>query len=449
MRQLLIRQGVMRLLAAIVLLLAFAFNFWHVDGWEDNQGPGDDPIYVDSAYTYWHQGDRPGAITWSPGYVQLMSPFVGLLGKEPGYKVWRFVLFSAVTLSVFGVFAQITGSLWIGSVLAFFSQLMLMPYQAPSLQMVVCLIYLFCLWLVAARAKYMGLVFALLLNGIYISGTLSFVLLAFAVFCLLFHRETIFTWRFLFQSALGVALFAAVLQHFSYDIRLYPIEAADRGRAGFHHQLAEYLMKSGRVTPYLTPEEADPAREYPSEYERHQNAFDRYYLEKFGETQGEVRAYRHDPRWPQFMLDWPWLIEKQPALMQGYAVDVLRTLGRSLLGSFQVVNPFAPYSLDDYKSEDWASFIYLAVFNIGAVILLILALASPHWVARKYKRGEPALPTRPSRLQWLFLLSTLSALVPLLLVKPLPIYFPPFIPAYLTALMLVASALSRGLAKPR
>lgn len=448
MKRIILQHGAKRLLAMMVLLLAFAFNFWHVDAWEDNQGPGDDPVYVDAAYDYWHHGDH-GSMTWSPGYIQLMSPFIGMLGKESGYKVWRFVLFAAVSLAVMGAFTQITGSLWFGTVLATFSQLMLMPYLAPSLQMVICLIYLICVWLLAAKEKYLGLVFGLLLNGLYISGTLNFVLLAFAILCLLFYREAIFTRRFFAQLALGVGLFTAVLHYFSYDIRLYPVEAANRGRAGLYHQLSEYLIKSGRVAPYLTPEEADPARVYPSEYERHLNAFDRYYLAKFGETHDELRAYRHDPHWPLFMLDWPWLLEKQPGLMQGYAMDVLRTLGLSLLGSFQAVNPLTAYRLEDYKPTDWAPFIYRAIFNIAAVILLLLVLASPHWVARNRKRHVPALPTGPSRLQWLFLLSTLSALVPLLLVKPLPIYFPPFIPAYLTGLLLIAGALARRLAMPR
>lgn len=440
----LMRNGARHTLAVIVLLVGFAFNFAHRDGWKDSQWPGDEPAYIDTAYDYWHHGTSPGAITWSPGYIQLMSPFVGVLGKEAGYKVWRFVLFAAVSLLVYAVFMRIIGSIWSGTILALFSQLMLMPYLAPSLQMLACLIYLLCIRLLASGSKYTGLVFVLLLNGIYVSGTLSFVLFVFGVSCLLFHRESIFTRQFLIQFTLGLALFIAVLGHFSYDIRNYSEEAASRGRAGLYHQLSLYIVKSGRSMPYLTLEEADPARDVQSDYERHLKAVDRYYLAKFGETENDLISYRHDPQWPLFVLDWPWLAEQEPELMRDYALDVLKTLRDSLLGSFQTVNPFSAYRLDGYRVTDMASFMRRAVFNIVSVSLLVFLLILPY-LSRWPRKNIARLPGLPSRIQTLFLLSTLAAFVPLMLVKPLPIYFPPFIPAYLVGVALFGRLLFSGL----
>ncbi|MBI5937549.1 MAG: hypothetical protein HY850_06855 [Betaproteobacteria bacterium] len=425
--------GMKHIYIVFLLLAALAINYTHRGGWEDVRPPGDDPTYVESAYDYWHKGAHPGAITWSPVYVQMMSPFVGMLGKKTGYQVWRFAIFAGVTLMAYAALTQMFGTVWFGAALALFSQLFLLPYLAPFLQTVICLLYLLCLYLLAYQTRFIGLVFGLLLNGIFISGALGFVLLSFATLCLIFIPRMVMDRRFWFQVMAGLICFVAVLHNFSYDISRYSEEAAQRGRAGLYHQLSLYIVSSGRSEPYLAPDEADPRQYYSTEYERHLKAIDRYYLAKFGETENELRATRHDARWPLFLLDWPWMMERDPELMRGYIVDDLRALRDSLLGSFQTINPFSAYRLDDYKVTDRASFVSRAVFNIGSVALLLFILILPY-LAGHLRTKLVQLPGQPSRIQALFLLSTLAALVPLMLVKPLPIYFPPFTPAYLVGL---------------
>lgn len=430
------------LLRVLLLLVVFTFNFAHQGGSDSAQAPGDDATYIQSAYDYWQSGAYPGAITWSPSYVQLMSPFVGVLGKEAGYKTWRYLLFAANCLMVYAVFTKMFGSAWMAAVLALFSQLFLMPYLAPSLQMLVCLLYLVGLLLLSGKARSIGFVFAILLNGIFISGVMSFVLFAFGALCLVFYRRLIFSRRFLVQVLCGLVLFVAVLHHFKYDVSKYSEEAAQRGRAGLYHQLSIYIVKSGRVAPYL--DAVSSQENFSTEDARYRKVIDHYYLEKFGANENDLRAVRHDARWPLFLLDWPWLLEKDPQLMHEYMREVLKTAVISVAGSFQIVDPFRPYRLDDYKVVGVGSIIWRGVFNVVAVLLLLAALILPDVVRRDRGQSKTSL-VWPSHLQLLFLLSTVAPIVPLMLVKPLPIYFPPFIPAYLVALAFFGRKLSGGL----
>ncbi|MBI5937548.1 MAG: hypothetical protein HY850_06850 [Betaproteobacteria bacterium] len=420
-----------------LLLAAFVVIFTGLNGWKDGQGPGDDPAYVQSAYDYWHKGAHPGAITWSPGYVALMSPVVGILGKETGYKVWRFAVLFGVSMLIYVAFQRMFGSAWVGFVMALYSQMLMQPYASPSLQALLGLLYLACLVLLVGKERYLGFVFAILLNSVFVSGAAATVLFAFGVFCLIFYPRWLFSLRFFAQFAVGVALFTVVLQHFEYDISKYPTATAQRGRAGLYHQLSLYILASGRSTPYLLPGEDDPKLHPVDEYHRHLNAIERYYLDKFGQTEGELRDKSQDARWPAVLLDWPWLIEKDPELMRGYAREVVRTLVEdSALTAFEAVRPYD-------RGPSWKRLLRNLVVMATVVAITLLPLL-------RLRDGKPKLLERvslPSRLQALFALSCFSTLIPLILVKPLPIYFPPLIPVYLLILAVVSVVIAKALGR--
>lgn len=237
--------------------------------------------------------------------------------------------------------------------------------------------------------------------------------------------------RFAAQLLVGVALFAATLHHFKYDIRIYFEEATKRGRAGLYHQLSLYIVSSGRSTLYLRPGEDDPNLHNVDEYHRHLKAIDRYYQDKFGGIEDELRQKSQDPRWPAFLLDWPWLIKKDPDLMKEYGVEVLRTFSGSMLTAFEAVTPY------DNKPS-----IKRAIINVGVMFFVAFAALLPY--LRKFSAGGHAEPENlrmPTRQQMLFALSCVATVVPLILVKPLDIYFPPLIPVYL----LVVATLGVGL----
>lgn len=428
----------------LLLLVVFAVNFAYRDGWENAQGPGDEPAYIESAYNYWHSESfsntigSPGyiQITWSPGYVQLMSPFVGILGKETGYKIWRFTLFAGISFLVYLAFSSMFGSIWFGAALALFSQMFLITYAAPTLQTLVCLIYLICFRLLADKARFLGLLFGILLNGIFISGTVGGVFFAFGVLCLIFYPRLIFSRQFFVQFLAGVALFGAVLHYFGYDITKYSEEAALRGRCGLYHQLSLYIVSSGRSVPYLKPGWDDPIKNNVDEYHRHLQAIDRYYLDKFGEREHELRARRHDERWPLFLLDWPWMMAKNPELMREYRHEIFEALKDSALYSFQIILPFGDYNINTTSPKR-------GMYLIPLMFILIL----PYLI--RLVRKKPLAShgfTWPSRLQILFCLSCLSTLLPLMLVKPLPIYFPPLIPAYLMGIALLTAFFANRIA---
>ena len=419
----------------LLLLIVFSFNFAHRDGWKDAQIPGDDPAYIESAYNYWHSGKHPGPITWSPGYAQLMSPFVGIFGQETGYQIWRFVLFASVSFMVYFAFSRMFGSTWLGASLALFSQMFIMPYESPSLQLLACLLYLICLRLLTDKTRYLGLTFGILMNGVFVSGTAGFVCISFGFLCLIFYPRLIFSKRFFIQFLAGAALFTVIMHHFHYDIMTVSEVSAQRGRAGLYHQLSLYIISSGRSTPYLKPGEDDSKT---GEFALHQQAVNRYYLDKFGEDESDARAYRHDERWPLTLLDWPWMITKDPELMKEYRHEVLKTLRDSLFGAergfgaFEVAFPYGDYGFNTVP------FHKRAVYNIVSVIFLIFVLILPYIVKLVRKKPLPSSGfTCPSRLQVLFCLSCLSILFPLMLVKPLAIYFPPLIPSYLMGIALL------------
>ena len=428
----------------LLLFATFALNFAYHDGWKDAQAPGDEPAYIENAYNYWHSDHfvniigNPGYlnITWSPGYVLLMSPFVGIFGQETGYKIWRFTLFAGTSFMVYFAFSRMFGSAWLGASLALFSQMFIMPYAAPSLQLLACFLYLICLRLLIDKTRFLGFTFGALLNGIFISGTVGGVLFSFGVLCMAFYPRLIFSRRFFIQFLAGAALFGVILHHFNYDILKYSEQATQRGRFGLYHQLSLYIVSSGRSAPYLKPE--DDLQNNVDEYHRHLKAIDRYYLDKFGEKEHNLRARRHDEQWPLFLLDWPWMITKDPGLMKEYGQEIFRTLKESLLMSFQIILPFGDYNFNTSSPKR-------GMYAIPIIFVLML----PHLIGlvRKKPINYRPPPIWPSRLQLLFLLSCLSSLIPLILVKPLSIYFPPLIPCYLMVIALLASLPISGIRK--
>lgn len=429
--------SVKQLYILLLLLVTFAFNFSHRDGWKDAQGPGDEPAYIESAYTYWRSGVVPDKITWSPGYVLLMSPFVGAFGKETGYKIWRFTLFAGISFLAYVAFSRMFGSAWLGAVLALCAQMFVTPYLAPTLQSLVCLLYLICFCSLTDNTRFLGLTFGILLNGIFVSSTMGFVFFSFGALCLIFFPRLIFSRRFFVQFVASVALFGAMLHNFDYDIRKYPEKAYERGSAGLYHQLSLLIVSSGRSASYLEPGEADPRPGTVDEYHRHLKAVDRYYLDKFGEKEADLRSRRHDERWPEFLLDWPWMMTKDPELMKEYRHQVYATLKDSALHAFQITLPFGEYNINTTSLKR-------GVF----VIPLMLVLMLPPLVRLVLEKPlAPLELTWPSRLQILFFLSCLTSLLPLMLVKPLLIYFPPLIPAYLMGIALLNMLFRLGLQK--
>lgn len=391
-------------------------------------------MYIEKAYNYWYSSKHPGPLTWSPGYVQLMSPFVGVFGMETGYKIWRFVLFASISLMVYVTFSRMFCSTWLGASLALFSQMFIMPYAAPSLQLLVCLLYLICLLLLADKTRFLGLAFGILLNGIFISGTLGGVLFSFSVLCMVFYPRLIFSRRFFIQFLASLALLGVMHHHLRYDITTISEVSADRGRAGLYHQLSLYIVSSGRSAPYLKPD--DDLQNNVDKYHRHLNAIDRYYLDKFGETEADLRSRRHGEQWPLFLLDWPWMMTKDPELMKEYRQEIFRTLKESLLVSFQISLPFGDYNFNTSSPKRG---MY--------VVPIIFVLMLPHLIGLVRKKPINPPLVWPSRLQLLFLLSCLSTLIPLILVKPLPIYFPPLIPCYLMGIALLALLPISGIRK--
>jgi len=373
----------------------------------------------------WHSAGRPDPLTWSPGYEVLMSPFVATLGREQGYKIWRFLVFGGITLLTYFAFIRTLKSIWLGLIIALYVQLLIEPYTTPALQSCTCLVLLLCLLLLSYGTRYLGLVFGLLLNSILITGAITSLLASFSILCLFFYARRLWSRRFVFQLLIGVGVFACFIIHYSYDLSQYPAEALRRGQAGLYHQLSLYIQRSGRSVPYLQPGEDDPTRGV-DEYHRHLAAIDRYYVANWGAKEIDLRASIHDKRWPAFLLDWPWMMSKDPKLMKEYGSEVLRTLEDSLRLAFQIAIPFGKYNPNARPSaKNGYALIVVIAFVIPSLVRLIrrrLPLSSVEW---------------PSRLQLFFLLSSLSILVPLTLVMPLEIYFPPLIPCFLSICALV------------
>jgi hypothetical protein len=422
------RNLVKHLFSLALLLVAFAINFSHQDGWKDGQAPGDEPAYVERAYSIWNSAAAPQPLTWSPGYEVLMSPFVGIFGKEQGYKIWRFVVFGSMSLLAYFAFARTLNSIWFGLVLGIYTQLFFEPYISPALQSVECLLILLCLFLLGFGTRYLGLVFGILLNCILITGAALSLITSFSALCLLFYARKLWSRQCILQLLLGVGVFAFFIHHYSYDLREYPAEASFRGRAGLYHQLSLYILRSGRSAPYLKPGENDPTRGV-DEYHRNLFAIDRYYLANWGATEAELRSQTHDRRWPSFLLDWPWMMRKDPQLMKEYRLEVMRNLRASFGLAFQIVFPFGEFP--PHSRPLIRSFYFL-----GLVILLMAP-----WSIRPIRRRMPfSTVAWPSRLQFIFLLSSLSILVPLILVMPLEIYFPPLTPCFLMICALAGTA---------
>lgn len=415
------------LLVCLLLILAHIAIFTQRGGWMDTLGPGDEPHYVQKADGFWHAGARTG-MTWSPGYVALMSPFVGLLGKEVGYTVWRFVVFGGVSILAYLAFARMFGSLWYGAVLGLCAQLFWATYTAPSLQMLAAAILLGCMLMLQRSTRWVGFVLSLLLSSIFVSGIFSTIFAAFLAGCLVFAPRSLFTRRCALQFSTCIVVFALMALTHGYEISTYPQQALDRGRSGLHHQISLFIFNSGRSTAYLNPGET-----VPDTYRGHLDAIERYYLDKFGHTEGYLRTHRMDDTWPAFLLNWPWLAEKDPDLMREYGGLNLQTLVDSLYNAFQVNLPFGTFDLNE------TSFLRGNYHAWLAALLLLPALAS-----LALRRSPPWLPSWPSRLPLLLALSSTSILVPIMLIKPLLLYFPPLIPAYLTGAGLVSAGLARG-----
>lgn len=416
------------LILVLLLLLAHAFIFAHRNGWQDAQMPGDEPSYVEKAERFWRSNVYQ-RMTWSPEYVVLMSPFVGILGQEEGYKVWRFTLFASVSLLAYFAFARMFGSAWFGFVLALNTQLLWAPYASPSLQALAAVIILVCLLLLQGQSKNLGLVFGLLLNGIFVSGVINTIMSAFGALCLFFYARSLFCRRFFYQVSVGVAIFAMMVVSHSYDLTKYPEEALIRGRAGLHHQLSLFIFSSGRSSAYLNPEET-----VPNTYHGHLEAIERYYKDKFGNTEAFLRSQKMDEKWPAFLLNWPWLIEKDPELMRDYFYQEISTLVGSFYNAFQIILPVEKY--DPNTTSRIRGNYHLS---------LIVVLTLPYLMLLGRKGSPSSLQlTWPSRLQLFFTLSTLAIFVPLMLINPLLIYFPPLIPAYLMGIALLSSTLVLG-----
>ena len=362
----------------------------------------------------------------------MMSPLVGLLGQETGYKVWRLALFAGVSLLFYFAFSRMFGSAWYGAAMALYAQLFWTPYASPSLQTLVIGIFLICLLLLEAGSRNIGIVFALLLNGIFISGVMNFVLLSFAVACLIFYPKSLFQKKFILQLLAGVAFFMFVIVSHEFDIRKYPENAASRGRAGLHHQMSLFIFNTGRSTAYL-----DPSVNATNSYHGHLAAIEKYYIDKFGMGESDLNAHHMDKRWPASLLDWPWLLEKDPELMKEYFREEINVLYGSLAQGFQIILPSGAFNINE---TSWRRSTY------AVPLLLALLLPSLYGMARR-KRTTTLRTAWPSKLQLLFTLATLSIIVPLMLVNPLIIYFPPFIPAYLMGVTLAATGLSRGAEK--
>lgn len=423
----------------LLLLVAFAFNFTHRDGWKNSQWPGDEPTYIETSYSYYSGVSSSlfpaGQITWSPGYVQLMSPFIGVLGKETGYKIWRFILFAGVSLLVYAAFSQMFGSAWLGAVLALYSQMFNIPYMAPSLQSLACLIYLICFLLLTAKTRFLGLTLGILMNGIFVSGTVGFVFFCFGALSFIFYPRVFVSRRFLIQFLSCAALFGVNLYHCNFDIRDYPQEAFIRGNVGFYHNLAHLIINTGRSAPYFKPGDDEPKENNPDEFHRQQKAKDRYFLDKYGEKFADIRVRRHDERWPKLFLDWPWMMKKDPELMKEHTQEIFRALKESLWYSFEIILPFGDYNINTLSPKRG---MY--------VVPLMFVLLLPHLIGLARRKPIDA-PAWPSRLQLLFLLSCLATLIPLTLVKPLIIYFPPLIPSYLMLVALLTVFFISGVRK--
>lgn len=151
---------------------------------------------------------------------------------------------------------------------------------------------------------------------------MDIVLPTFGVLCLLLCPRLVARRGFLVQGAVGVVVFLLLgVGYFAYDLTTFPGEAVVRGRAGLHRQMSYHILNSGRSDPYL-----EPGVDVPRESHAHLAAIDQYFVDKFGYGKQHLRHHAMDPRWPAFLLDWPWLMEKDPALMKEFArgnVDVL------------------------------------------------------------------------------------------------------------------------------
>ncbi|MFN8369800.1 MAG: hypothetical protein U0T83_04140 [Bacteriovoracaceae bacterium] len=409
------------LLICLTLILSLLFVYNQRDGWKDSQAPGDEMSYVEMAHRFWHFNVHQ-SITWSPANVMLMSPFIGLLGHETGFKVWRFILFSTISIATYLTIFLIFNSSWYGFILALYSQLFWVPYASPTLQSLIWLLYLVCLSLLTYKTRFLGIVFGLLLNGIYISGVVNTTLAAFVLLTLIFFHKHIFKKTIIIQSIVGLLIFVLLLVYQKFDITKYGAQSAQRGRAGLHHQMSLFIFETGRSKRYL-----DPNEKVPETYHGHLKAIEKYYLDKFGFSEGDLNNESVDPSTPQFLLDWPWLYKKDPALMTEYAERVLLTFNQSLSSVFQIIFPFGEYNCNDTSYKR-------GVYSLYLIILLSL----PNLIKSFRKNSEFKWP---SKLHWLFLTSTLAFFVPLLLVMPLFIYFAPLYPFYIVTIASTSSAL--------
>src|SRR2546422_10004661 len=89
----------MRMAICALVASFFVIFSWH-GGWQNGQAPSDDPTYIEKALATWSKG-QPADIEFSPLHVDLMAAFVGTLGPETGYKIFRACLLLAASLLLF------------------------------------------------------------------------------------------------------------------------------------------------------------------------------------------------------------------------------------------------------------------------------------------------------------------------------------------------------------
>ncbi|MFN8369806.1 MAG: hypothetical protein U0T83_04170 [Bacteriovoracaceae bacterium] len=388
-------------------------------------GPGDEPGYITRAKTLWDTGKDDHFITWSPGYVLLMSPFVGILGEVEGYKIWRFFLFGTLSLLIYFTFRNITGSSWLGLILSICYQMLYLPYISPSLQTSVSLILIISLFLLTNYEKNLGIVFAILINGIFISGILPPVIASFGLYCLIFLPKLVFTKRFIKQVSVGFVILISFIFYKSYNLMDYGKECEIRGRAGMHMQLQLFMMYKNLDAPYV--DKPEDLLDYS--YHKRVKFLDKYFLDKFGYSKLHLRNNKMDPKWPGFLLDWPWLIKKDPDLMFAYIDNILLTLKDSLKNAFQIIIPIGKYDVNTTSAKRG---------NYQFIILLIMILP---FIINRFKKSPVQKIHYPNTTQLALTVCSLSILVPLLLYNPILIYCPPFIPAYLMAMACAALVL--------
>ena len=409
-------------IAVFLLVILSAVTYSHRGGWIPNGGVGDEPAYIHSAYLFWTKG-AVEHITWSPGYNALMSPFVGIWGESLGFGIWRFVLFTALSLLVYFNFKIISGSRFIAFVLAFYAQNSLIIYESPNVQSLVAVLFLTSMLLLSGSKNRIGIVWSVLLFGVYVSGVMSFVFMSFVIVSLLFFRKLVFSQRFLKQFSLGSALFLGCFIAGNFHKNSFSRTSADRGRAGFYNQLAQFIWSTGRTKKYK-----DPAAAQLKDFSAAFPYIDKYFAERFGYPIGELREMHIQDGWPSFLLNWPYLWKRDPKLMKAFALDSRSMLVDSLRNMVLAVTPFKKFHpiVPAEEKQDWT------------ILLSSLLLAWFSFAIFLSKGARSASPPKPNPRQIAFAICCLSILVPLMLVKPLDLYFPPLIPVYLFGLVLAS-----------